>query len=130
MTGEVDWRSAYAYLEKQYEQTLRLVEARWRADLERGQLPVMEGVEVQRIDVQRLRAIAIGRSADPEYAFYVYRGDELLQRVAYTRSNTVTLDLPQAGEYRVRGFVRVRNGDGVPASRTSEPVDVPGEATA
>lgn len=40
------------------------------------------------------------------YAFYLYRGGELLEKVGYSKSQEHTFSLPQAGSYVVKGFRR------------------------
>lgn len=122
----MDWRAAYLYLEDQQESILRTLADRL-VELEEAPTDgaaVLRRVELTRLEKGNASAIIVADGARLEYAFYLYRGDEVVERRDYTLSNTAVFRIRKSGVYRVRGFVRHVGAKEIVGTQTSGETEV------
>ncbi|NMR20534.1 hypothetical protein [Cellulomonas fimi] len=130
--ADVDWASAYAYLEEQQEAILRRLAdrlGRLETEVEELTRARIRAVSLEVEEERTLHSVIEADGSDLSFAFYVYREDDLRWRQPYGRSNTLRLSPEEPGRYRVRGFVR-RGTESSPAdTRVSTTVTLATEGT-
>ena len=47
---------------------------------------------------------------DLEYAWYIYKNDDIIEKRMYSQSNTIEIEFDQKGEYSIKVFVRNKYG--------------------
>lgn len=72
----------------------------------------IESVSIELIDDEAIKVLAEAKGKELEYAYYIYKNDELLEKIPYKKSaNQLDYELNEAGTYKVRVFVMDSEGE-------------------
>lgn len=103
----IDWERQYRNLESQLE-TMMLSIAKRMDVLERegNRAGRIHGVSHRYELGGAITCVNVAFVEDPEFAWYVYRPDGVVDKVAYSRSNTLNYVPKETGDYRISAYVR------------------------
>lgn len=83
----------------------------------------IESVSIEVVEDKTLKVFAEATGEDLQYAYYVYRDEELLEKIAYEKSaNQLNYLTEVEGLYKVRVFIR--NTDGEKETKYTEEIEV------
>ncbi|MDM5157395.1 triple tyrosine motif-containing protein [Bacillus sp. DX1.1] len=69
----------------------------------------IENVTIQKIDDQNLKVGAKATGDKLQYAYYIYKGDEVVEKMNYKPENSLTYKVKESGDYKVKVFVKDKN---------------------
>ncbi|MEK5304241.1 triple tyrosine motif-containing protein [Bacillus sp. FSL R10-2201] len=71
---------------------------------------VINEVKINKVNEKTLKVDTKVEGEGVEYAYYIHKGEEVIKKIGYQSNPSLTYDIEGSGTYRVKVYVRDKNG--------------------